>query len=66
MALVELKFEDTVIYVEDNVPEEETGIALQQSTKENLENTIEMKSLKNDKDLLEDTISIEPIGDIYG
>ncbi len=66
MALVELKFEDTVIYVEDNVPEEETGIALQQSTKENLENTIEMKSLKNDKDLLEDTISMEPIGDIYG
>ena len=66
MALVELKYEDTVIYVEDNVPEEETGVALQPKEKENLEKTMEIRPIKSEKDLLEDTISMEPIGDIYG
>ena len=66
MALIELKYEDTVIYVEDNVPEEETEIALQQKEKENLEKTMEIRPIKSEKDLLEDTISMEPIGDIYG
>lgn len=65
MALIELKYEDTVIYVEDNVPEEETGIALNMPETENLENTINMKPIKNDEDLLGNTISMDPIGDMY-
>ena len=65
MALIEVKYNDTVIYVEDNVPEEETGIALEKKPKENLENTLELKPIKDENELLEDTISMEPIGDYY-
>ena len=65
MALVELKFEDTVIYVEDEVPVEETGIALNMPETDDLENTMSMKPIKSEEDLLGDTMSMEPIGDMY-
>ena len=56
MALVELKFEDTVIYVEDEVPVEETGIALNMPETDDLENTMSMKPIKSEEDLLGDTM----------
>lgn len=64
MALVELKYDDTVIYVDDTVTEEERGYKLVENEKDKLDKTQEFKPIK-EKDLLGDTISMEPIGEDY-
>lgn len=66
MAIVELKYNDTVIYVEDTVPEEERGYALEKNDlEEDLNKTQEFKPIKDNIDLLSDTIEMEVIGENY-
>lgn len=65
MALRELKYGNTVIYVEDEVKEEEMGIALDRDEDDKFENTQEIKPIKLEKDFLEDTLTMEPIGEDY-
>jgi hypothetical protein len=65
MALKELKYGNTVIYVEDEVKEEEMGIALDRDEDDKLGNTQEIKPIKLEKDFLEDTLTMEPIGEDY-
>lgn len=61
MALQKLKYNDSFIYIEDDVPYDEKGIVLEKK-ENNLENTQEIKPIKLKKESLEDTISMEPIG----
>ena len=63
MAMVELKYNDTVIYVEDTIPEEERGYALEKKEIDNLNYTQEFKPINNKDDLLEKTMEFEIIGD---
>lgn len=65
MALKELKYNDSKIYVEDNVSKEEMGYALETNKKNNLDETQELKIVKSRKNSLEDTISMEPIEEEY-
>jgi hypothetical protein len=64
MALRELKYNNTIIYVEDEVSEGEMGIALDKE-EDKFGNTQEIKPIKLEKDFLEDTLTMEPIGVDY-
>lgn len=64
MALKELKYNNTVIYVEDEVSEGEMGYALEKKD-DKLSDTQEIKPIILEKDLLEDTMSMKPIGEEY-
>ena len=64
MALVELKYGDSVIYVDDEVTEEERGHKLVETEEDKLGKTQEFKPI-DEKDLLGDTVSMEPIGEDY-
>lgn len=65
MAKVELKYNDTVIYIEDSVSEEEKGYALETKENDELNKTQEFKPIKNNIDLFGDTIEMQPVGDEY-
>ena len=65
MALKELKYNDTVIFVDDDIPDDEMGYALEKNDEDKLGDTQEIKPIKFDKDYLEDTLSMEPIGEDY-
>ena len=52
MALKEIKYNNTTIYVEDEISDEEKGFAIE--NKESLEETQEL-NLKDELDLLSDT-----------
>ena len=65
MALRELKYNDTLIYVEDDIPDDEMGYVLDKNKEDKLGDTQEIKPIKLDKDFLEDTLTMQPIGEEY-
>ena len=62
MAVQKVKFNDTFIYVDDELDEKETGVIIKDSTKErpDFEDTIEIEPVSED-DLFQDTLT-----DIFG
>lgn len=54
MAMEKVKYNDSYIYVENDIPDEEKGIAIY-GEEENLDNTLEFKPI-SDEDLLGDTL----------
>ncbi|MBR4178182.1 MAG: hypothetical protein IKR57_02395 [Bacilli bacterium] len=62
MAMEKVKYNDSYIYVENDIPDEEKGIAIY-GEEENLDNTLEFKPI-SDEDLLENTIvDVDLLGD---
>ena len=60
MAIKKVKFNDSFIYINDEVKEEEKGYAIFNETEEDLEKTREIEPI-NEKDMFEDTLT-----DIFG